>query len=53
MAGMSAAVLVLNAGSSSLKFSLYGAAADALLCRGQIAAAAGVVTLRATYPVAH
>lgn len=45
---MSAAVLVLNAGSSSLKFSLYGAAADALLCQGQIAAAAGAVTLHAS-----
>jgi acetate kinase len=45
---MSAAVLVLNAGSSSLKFSLYGAATDVLLCRGQVALAAGSVTLRAS-----
>ena len=44
---MRAALLVLNAGSSSLKFSLYGAAPEVLLCRGQIAAAAGAVTLRA------
>ena len=41
---MSAALLVLNAGSSSLKFSLYEYdhpdTPAALLCRGQIAAAA-------------
>jgi acetate kinase len=45
---MKAAILVLNAGSSSLKFSLYGAALEVLLCRGQIALAAGAVTMRAT-----
>lgn len=44
---MRAAVLVLNAGSSSLKFSLYAAAPELLLCRGQIASRAGVVTMQA------
>jgi acetate kinase len=47
---MSGAVLVLNAGSSSLKFSLYrdGAGPAALLCRGQVALLAGGVEMRAS-----
>ncbi|MDQ2823082.1 MAG: acetate/propionate family kinase [Pseudomonadota bacterium] len=45
---MRAAVLVLNAGSSSLKFSLYAAAPELLLCRGQIASMAGAVTMHAS-----
>jgi acetate kinase len=46
---MSGAVLVLNAGSSSLKFSLYrgGPGPLALLCRGQVAAHAGGVEMHA------
>jgi acetate kinase len=45
---MRAAVLVLNAGSSSLKFSLYAARPELLLCRGQIAAVAGAVLMSAS-----
>jgi acetate kinase len=47
---MSGAVLVLNAGSSSLKFSLYrdGAGPPALLCRGQVALLANGVEMRAS-----
>ena len=45
---MSAALLVLNAGSSSLKFSVYDNTSGALLCRGQIAAAAGTASLQAS-----
>jgi acetate kinase len=45
---MRAAILVLNAGSSSLKFSLYAARPALLLCCGQIAAVAGAVTLHAS-----
>ncbi|WP_332877434.1 acetate/propionate family kinase [Massilia sp. S19_KUP03_FR1] len=45
---MRAAILVLNAGSSSLKFSLYAARPELLLCCGQIAAVAGAVTLHAS-----
>ncbi len=44
---MSAALLVLNAGSSSLKFALYGAASGQVLSRGQVALAAGGATLHA------
>ena len=46
---MKGAVLVLNVGSSSLKFALYSGDAGpvVLLCRGEIAAAAGGVTLSA------
>jgi acetate kinase len=45
---MSGAVLVLNAGSSSLKFSLYrdGTGPPTLLCRGQVAQLAGGVEMR-------
>lgn len=45
---MRAAVLVLNAGSSSPKFSLYAAALKLLLCRGQVASVAGAVTMHAS-----
>jgi acetate kinase len=47
---MSGAVLVLNAGSSSLKFSLYrdDTGPPALLCRGQVARLAGGVEMRAS-----
>jgi len=47
---MNHALLVLNAGSSSLKFSLYRDSDDThcLLCRGQIAALADGVMMQAT-----
>jgi len=47
---MTAAILVLNAGSSSLKFALYEPGELALLCRGTIAAIGGETDLKVTGP---
>jgi acetate kinase len=48
MAVVNGAILVLNAGSSSLKFALYGAVPAPLLCRGQIALTDAGVVMRAS-----
>lgn len=47
---MTAAILVLNAGSSSLKFALYEPDGIALLCRGTISAIGGDANLAVTGP---
>ena len=46
------AILVLNAGSSSLKFALYAVADLAPLCRGDIDAGAGAARVSAAGPLA-
>ncbi|WP_262031333.1 acetate/propionate family kinase [Microvirga sp. Mcv34] len=47
---MTSAILVLNAGSSSLKFALYEPSALAPLCRGTIGGIGGVSDLKVTGP---
>lgn len=49
---MTAAILVLNAGSSSLKFALYEPSELALLCRGTIGAIGGETYLKVAGPEA-
>jgi acetate kinase len=49
---MTAAILVLNAGSSSLKFALYGAAQLDVLCKGHIEAIGYDATFKASGPCA-
>jgi acetate kinase len=49
---MTAAILVLNAGSSSLKFALYEPSELALLCRGTVGAIGGETYLKVTGPEA-